>query len=274
MLHIPTNYSPTQLLESGRRAEYEGKIELAGHTYRHIAENFGAAPEAAEAYAGLVRLGYAQPAVPQAPAPHQWQAGRPAAEVLPRAMPGIAMPEGHHDMQGAWGQPEPDWSNGRALQRFEAPSQLRPPAGRAAMPPPPAPSYDAALHMPVQTIAATFAPVQPPRPEPRPDIRSAARKPSRPQPAPQVSYRAGRTLAGFSIVAGWVLVGVGMLSPVSAALGLTGPDASLPGSMLVGVALAGGGVLALLGAQAAVAVFDQADTMRELVEIERARWED
>lgn len=59
MLHVPTQFTPAQLLESGRRAENEGKLDLAIQFYRHLTDNFAYTAEAAEAHNGLGRIGAA-----------------------------------------------------------------------------------------------------------------------------------------------------------------------------------------------------------------------
>jgi hypothetical protein len=60
MLHVPTQFTPAQLLESGRRAENEGKLDLAVQFYRHLTDNFAYTAEAAEAHNALGRVGAAQ----------------------------------------------------------------------------------------------------------------------------------------------------------------------------------------------------------------------
>ncbi len=243
MLHTPTNYSPRQLLESGRRAEAEGKIDIAGHRYRHVADGFPNTPEGAEAYAGLVRLGYA------APEPQQQYGNGHAGPTMqggwgPNA-PGLPAPNGHpHEAHGYHAAPA---------------------AGYAAAPPPAAqPAYNGYMQTPVQTVAANFAPNARQQP---------ARREARSRPVTQPSYRLARLIAAVVFSAGWALVAAGILSPVPALLGLLG---ATPGPIAVAVAaaaLTGGGLLTILGGQAAIAVFDQADAMRELVDIERAKWE-
>jgi len=56
-MHVPTQFTPTQLLESGRRAETEGKLDLAVQFYRHLTDNYAYTAEAAEAHNGLGRVG-------------------------------------------------------------------------------------------------------------------------------------------------------------------------------------------------------------------------
>jgi len=60
MLHVPTQFTPTQLLDSGRRAETEGRLDLAAQFYRHLTDHHAYTAEAAEARNGLGRVGAAQ----------------------------------------------------------------------------------------------------------------------------------------------------------------------------------------------------------------------
>jgi len=53
--HTP-QFTPAQVVQAGRRAEKDGKPDLAAHFYRHVVEHYGASPEAAEAREGLTRL--------------------------------------------------------------------------------------------------------------------------------------------------------------------------------------------------------------------------
>lgn len=49
--------TPAQLIESGRRAEADGRLDLAVQFYRHLTEHFAEAVEAAEAHGALGRIG-------------------------------------------------------------------------------------------------------------------------------------------------------------------------------------------------------------------------
>lgn len=53
-------FTPSQLLDSGRRAESEGKFDLANHFYRHLTDHYAYTAEAAEARNGLGRLSATQ----------------------------------------------------------------------------------------------------------------------------------------------------------------------------------------------------------------------
>jgi hypothetical protein len=59
-VYASPHLTPAQLLDSGRRAETEGKLDLALHFYRHVNEHHAHTPEAAEARNGLGRVGAAQ----------------------------------------------------------------------------------------------------------------------------------------------------------------------------------------------------------------------
>ena len=50
-------FTPRQLLDAGRRAEAEGKLDHANQLYRHLADHYAYTTEALEARNGLGRLG-------------------------------------------------------------------------------------------------------------------------------------------------------------------------------------------------------------------------
>ncbi len=55
--HAAPQFTPTQLIDAGRRAEADGRPDLAVQFYRHVTENFAEAAQAAEAYGALGRIG-------------------------------------------------------------------------------------------------------------------------------------------------------------------------------------------------------------------------
>jgi hypothetical protein len=61
MVHALPQFTPAQLIESGRRAEAEGRLDLAVQFYRHLTEHFAEAVEAAEAHGALGRIGTVRP---------------------------------------------------------------------------------------------------------------------------------------------------------------------------------------------------------------------
>lgn len=52
-------FTPRQLLDAGRRAEAEGKPDLAQQFYGHLSDHYGHTPEAAEGRHSLARIGSA-----------------------------------------------------------------------------------------------------------------------------------------------------------------------------------------------------------------------
>ena len=49
-------YTPSQILEAGRRAEAEGRTEYAIQFYRHLIDSHAGAPEAEAAHDALVLI--------------------------------------------------------------------------------------------------------------------------------------------------------------------------------------------------------------------------
>ena len=58
-MHASPQFTPAQLIDSGRRAEAEGRLDLAAQFYRHLADQFAETAEAAEARSSLGRIGAA-----------------------------------------------------------------------------------------------------------------------------------------------------------------------------------------------------------------------
>jgi hypothetical protein len=55
--HAPPPFTPAQLIDAGRRAEVEGRLDLAVQFYRHLTDNFAGAAETLEAHGALGRIG-------------------------------------------------------------------------------------------------------------------------------------------------------------------------------------------------------------------------
>jgi hypothetical protein len=60
LTHAAPQLTPAQLVDAGRRAEVQGRPDLAVHFYRYLTEYFAEAVEAAEAHNALGRIGVAQ----------------------------------------------------------------------------------------------------------------------------------------------------------------------------------------------------------------------
>jgi len=59
--HGSPQFTPRQLLDAARRAEVEGKLDVAHKFYWHLNNQYDYTPEAAEARSGLVRIAGALP---------------------------------------------------------------------------------------------------------------------------------------------------------------------------------------------------------------------
>ena len=55
--HVQPPFTPAQLIDAGRRAEAEGRPDLAVQFYRHLTDNFTGAAETLEAHGALGRIG-------------------------------------------------------------------------------------------------------------------------------------------------------------------------------------------------------------------------
>lgn len=98
MVHASPHVSAAQVLEAGRRAEADGRVEYAIQFYRHLTEHFGAAPETAFAREALSRLEGRRNGASR---------GQGAARTTPpRAIPGGAHAQAAH-RPVASGQPAP-----------------------------------------------------------------------------------------------------------------------------------------------------------------------
>jgi hypothetical protein len=83
MTHGSPQFTPAQLIDAGRRAEAEGRPDLAVLFYRHLTEHFVGAAETAEAHGALGRIGFWHNEIAPAPqtAAYQSPRRRPASGV-------------------------------------------------------------------------------------------------------------------------------------------------------------------------------------------------
>ena len=99
-MHGLAQFTPQQLLASGRRAEAEGRRDLAQQFYRHLTEQYGYTAEAADARNALGRVGAGSPTQNGQAAIWQPASVRPA---------GVRTARGRHD------GPREEYRSGRAL---------------------------------------------------------------------------------------------------------------------------------------------------------------
>ncbi len=105
-----------------------------------------------------------------------------------------------------------------------------------------------------------------------------ARQPAQPQveepvplPEARVQYRGGRVLAKVVGIAGWLFAAAGIVSPAPVLAGFFPVPVSVGSMLTVAGVLLGGGLLAVLASHVSIALFDQADALRELAALERVK---
>lgn len=279
MLDSPNRYASRYRPDGGARTEMEGHADGLGRRSVHPGQGVhGAAqqawapewangshadgpghPEDGAELVAFPRVVSQSAPREQGPAPY-YAAANPMRPPMPAYGPEMAPPPagvdyGHDIVLGgspAYGPP----------QRPLAPS-----AG--AMPYPPQQHY------------APPAPHNPPARQPSGDQRSAKsdahraqpQRQSRRAPAPAAArYRFGRVVAYAAMTIGWLLVVAGIASPALQLLGGAVAKLGIASGAILAGTLVGGGLMALLSAHALIALFDQAEAMRDLATMERAKW--
>jgi hypothetical protein len=210
MAQAPANITAAQVLEAGRLAEAEGRLDYAVQFFRHLTEHHASSPEAMMARQALARLAPRSAERPQAPALHR-----------PSPLNGSAI------------------SGNGSSARLHAVEERRPGISIA-------PLDAAAIGIPLEL------------------------------PPPVRGYVPGRVVAQALTATGLVAAGFGI---VLIALNLLAAEAALAGlglsavalNILVGPGLLGCGLLVAFSGQFASAVFEIANSTRELVAIERAK---
>lgn len=208
-------FTPAQVLHAGRRAEADGKLDLAEHFFRHVVEQYGATAEAAGAREGLARLLAKQGVEP------------PGAIFTPSPSP-----------------PVPATEPGDPAAALAEPKETLTPEPLAAPPRP-------ALKLPPAVERAT-----------RKSLPADAAGPRRPR-----SYRLGRVAAAGASIVGGAMVLTGLALVPLAMTRVVGEQVPLLASPAGLAATAGwaavqvfAGLIVILLAQVARAVFDLAAT--------------
>lgn len=235
MANASPQFSPAQLLESGRRAETEGKHDLAAQFYRHLTDHHAYTAEAAEARNGLGRVGALQSQI--------WQ------------------PYGHGAHANGNGYVSNHPNGGAHVNGGAHAPPLAPPVNSGGY-------ANGALHFSgagAHTNGSSHvadAGYRTPRP-----MRPMRRRPV----ARRDHYRTGRFMARAFSALGWLLGFAGVLAvglyflPGSPILhfGMLPVLGASAAAVVTGFA-------AVFSGQIARAVFDQANAARELVALERA----
>lgn len=280
-------YTPAQYLEAGYRAEMAGERERAAQYYNYLAEVFADIPEGEAARAGMARLGYAT---------------RPS-HAAPASSPASAQqssPQGHHAAPAPTAQPRSTSSAAAAApsqsDRAAGPQRIRlgdlatqdltrPPRGQSAHAP--AASGHPPVRTPVATAAAGTMPV-------RVEEHARGVEDAEDMRLPEVvarraremvdghegiefeqRYRGARILAHALAWIGWITAAGSLAFAVLGVFGLTaglaGVFVGLPGGLVVGILGVVSGLALVLSGQVALAIFDQAQSLREIGVVVRTR---
>lgn len=301
----PQTYFPAQYLEAGYHAEMAGERERAAQYYHYLAESFADTPEGDAARAGLARLGYTFRAQPQrsgSSSPHASASADVGADTH-RAAPDAS---GHGQYQQA-GLPQ---ATGHGQQHQPEHAQAQSASFRAPSYPqsPQAQQRERATGSRIrlgelsnQNLATRPQPAQTEANPAGQPAQHSVRGADRPHGAgeeglrlPEVvarraremadldddlhfekQYRGARFLAHLLTWMGWVAAAGGLALLVLGFVGippsLTGAIIGLPGGVVVGFSVCITGLALALGGQMALATFDQAQAMREIGIILRAR---
>lgn len=263
----PQTYTPAQYLEAGYRAEMAGDHERAAQYYRYLADVFADTPEGEAAAAGLMRISTPPPRQP-APSPashhphqqssaHQPQSGPPPAtrpaSADRTASPRIRLGElAHHDLTTQ----RPGGAQPQQPQR--QPARQPSPQSQTSADTASVRDGDDAMRLP--EVVARRA-------------RELAELDEQIQFEPR--YRGARLIAHLLTWLGWIAVAAGLalavLGAIGISVGVAGTMLGLPAAVVVGVIVMVAGFAMALGGQVALATFDQAQSLREIGVILRAR---
>ncbi len=260
----PQTYTAAQYLEAGYRAEMAGDYERAAQYYRYLAEVFTETPEGEAAAAGLMRI--ATPPRQAAPPPAQHQPHASVQESKAKPQTQIAGSSAEERVTGPRIRLG-DLAHHDLTRRPPATNQHRQPAHQPA-PQSPAVAAEATLIADGGGDEAMRLPEVMAR-----RARELAELDERIQFEPR--YRGARLVAHLLTWVGWIAVAGGLALAV---LGFIGVPANLsvaifglPGGLVLGVIGIFAGLAIALGGQVALATFDQAQSLREIGVIVRAR---
>lgn len=261
------NYSPSQILAIGQRAEAEGKFDYATQFYTHLADHYRNTAEGHEAFYGLQRIErYRQThfAAQQRAAHGQAQARNPAPgqQPAPRREPQpLLHQQQRQSVPQAAARPVRAEPSGHLQDVQDVHERAMAPNASATRPSLPVRVGD---HEDDDDAGLP---------------RLVARN-SRPDEGEQgyyvPDYRVGRFLAVILSSVGWIMLLVGFVLLIAGLAGVhsmvsTAGLAGLPAGVELGVSAISTGFIMLFMSHLARAVFDSAGAARELVEIERAK---
>lgn len=273
-------YSPAEILDMGRRAEFEGNLDYASQFYSYLIEGLPGTREADEARIGMERVAQLRDRLSSAPdvAQNQPPAAQPAYphhNEVPRTGPSSSRLSPDTAARPFGSQQQP---NQRAEPSLSAPSG-RPGAG-SGQPQSPRQATASGPHRGAPPPNAQWNPVS------VADGDEEAR-----QPLPRVmrrdeenedevefqpGYKIGRFLAFAIVLLGWLSLVGGIAFAAIAIAGVAGAQPladyfGLPFGVVVGLAAMTSGLFMVFIGSLAQAAFEAANNTRELLEIERAK---
>ncbi len=296
----PQSYTPAQYLEAGHRAEMAGERDRAAQYYHYLAEAFADTLEGDAARAGLTRLGFAPRQQPQ------WQipsaSPRAAVDAGPEpyrtAPEQFGYPTSHPQQAAPSHQSHMDHAPPQTAQQHRAQ-----PITHAPQAPPRERTQNSRIRLgelssqPLATRPAAHHDAHAPphaNQSMRAEVREhdgngedALRLPDvvarRAREMAEVDedlhfekqYRGARLLAHLVTWLGWIVAAGGLALLVLGFVGippsLAGLIIGLPGGVVIGFSGMVAGLALALGGQVALATFDQAQAMREIGIMMRAR---
>ncbi len=279
-------YTPAEILDMGRRAEFEGNLDYATQFYSYLIEGLPNTREASEARIGMERVSQLRDRPATSPTPQQ---GPPPSagpttnvqDAVPRTGPSSSRLSLDTSARAVNPQQKPQ----PAQQRTE-PSLAAPPARAGSAPQRPPPSH--------QTTANGQPPQQSGAPPPQAHwnpVSVADGQPNAGGPLPRVvrrddesedevefvpGYKIGRFLAFALVLFGWLALLGGIAFVGATIAGVAGDQplaeyGGLPLGVVIGLAAFAGGIILVFVGSLAQAAFEAANNTRELLEIERAK---
>lgn len=247
MAQTSVQYTPVQVLQAARRAEAEGKMDYALQFYRHIVEHHGTSAEAQEAREGLFRIA-------------EWRWGE--ARIARRQEAGGAngYGGGHANTQRVAPAPSP-----AASAVAPAPGASAATAQANAQPAYNAPE-PAEQNVPVTGVTRM----------PQIIAREAAKAAEAEEPTFRAHFRGARLVAFLLSGCGWASVVGGLAIAFLALTNSTGEIAAeallgVPLGVVLGVPATVVGLVLVVGAYLAVAVFESANATLEMLSMRRRR---
>lgn len=274
-------YSAAQYLEAGYRAEMAGEADRAAQYYVYLAESFPETPEGEAARGGLVRLGLGARGAPVEPRHEPTRQGAGSGAPL---RPAQNSADWRHNAQPGGSATNPSRTQPSPANRLGAPhsaeqvndSRIR--LGELSR-----------MNLGARSLEAPSArlPAEAHTPSSHGDdgemmrlpevVARRARELAEAETAERFEprYRVARLIAVMFTWMGWFVAAGGAALVILAFVGipaaLAAPVFGVAGGIVIGAGSLVTGLVLVLGGQVALAIFDNADALREVKAIVRVR---